>query len=435
MNDIRFELPEINTWRLYNKGISQQAVQSMVEAWETHGYRFGTVCIDDGWTAGGKLGDWIPDADRFPDLAGLVEWIHRRGYAVRLWAAPIQIHPGTRIFEKAYPDYVLKNAAGQPAHYTGLGTYRLDPRTTLGAEHIEATLQRLVRDYQVDGFKVDFPPFYEPHDAFYQAAGFSFSEHDNATMVPEFYRLVRQSLDAVRPGIRVECARNLPGCQPYITDTICGDLIGRPRTFQTIADIAAKLKAYGRGYDLVPWLEMVWGEGAESPSLHPDWYVGFLEWIALSINFGLKIEHSFFPFAYPNEWQIRCLTNLYGPRNESVKVLYAGRQAFSVEQMIRAEIRVDAQTRFLVAPEQDVTVVLHTLPLKTNALNWRGRRLPEGTPVSLRARNEFWDGSADWCRVEFEAQKHQVYELWHEGPADEYFTTLSANHVRAQTKT
>ena len=43
----------------------------MVEAWEAHGYRFGCVCIDDGWTVDGKLGDWEPNPQRFPDLLAL----------------------------------------------------------------------------------------------------------------------------------------------------------------------------------------------------------------------------------------------------------------------------------------------------------------------------------------------------------------------------
>ena len=55
MTDTRFELPEINTWRLFHKSVTQQGVVEMVEAWEAHGYRFGTVCIDDGWTEDGRL--------------------------------------------------------------------------------------------------------------------------------------------------------------------------------------------------------------------------------------------------------------------------------------------------------------------------------------------------------------------------------------------
>ncbi|MEI6421537.1 MAG: hypothetical protein WCP55_04910, partial [Lentisphaerota bacterium] len=67
-----YELPEINTWRLFNKNIDQRKIVWMVEAWEGAGYRFGSVCIDDGWTERGLLGDWIPDEKRFPDFKGLL---------------------------------------------------------------------------------------------------------------------------------------------------------------------------------------------------------------------------------------------------------------------------------------------------------------------------------------------------------------------------
>jgi hypothetical protein len=427
--DLRFELPEINTWRLYNKGIDQVSVMNMVEAWELHGYRFGCVCIDDGWTADGKLGDWKPDRKRFPDLKGLVDWIHQRGYAVRLWVAPIQVHPGTSTFEKVFPDHVLRDGAGQPAFYTGLGTFRIDPRTAIGEQHVRETMQRLTRDYGIDAYKVDFPPFYQAHDEFYQQAGFAFSEQDNATMVPNFYRLVRESLDAVNPAVRVECARDLPGCEPYINDTICGDLVGEPRSLQELTTIVQRLKSYASGNRMVPWLEMVWGEGAQAPTRETDWYAGFLEYIALSINFGLKIEHSFLPFDYPNAQQIRALTNLYGPRNLVYKVLRAGRKEFPVTQLLQAGIELNAKTRLLVAPEEDVTQTLHTLELRTNAIDWRCRDLLEDRSVPLRARNEFWAGTSDACLVSFEAQRHHVYELWCEGEENDFFEKLYRTYV------
>lgn len=422
--DLRFELPEINTWRLYNKGIDQAAVISMVEAWEAAGYRFGCVCIDDGWTAGGKLGDWEPDPRRFPDLKGLVEWIHRKGYAVRLWVAPIQMHPGTAIYERAFPHAVLKNKGGEPAFYTGLGTFRIDPRTEIGRAHIRDTMQRLTRDYGVDAYKVDFPPFYEAHDDFYQDAGFAFPDEDNESMVPGFYQLVRESVDAVNPAIRVECACDIAGCEPYINDTICGDLVGTPRTLQDLTEIVQRLSSYAENNKMTPWLEMVWGEGGDAPSATPEWHAGFLEYIALSINFGLKLEHSFLPFDYPNAVQIRALTNLYGPRNSNYKVLCAGRQQFPVGDMVLAGIELGPTTRFLVAPEDDVTQTLHTLPLRTNAIDWRCRDILEDRPIPMRARNEFWGASPDSCLVSFEAKQYHVYELWCETKEDPYFGDL-----------
>ncbi len=424
MTDLRFELPEINTWRLFNKGISQQRIVEMVEAWECRGYRFGCVCIDDGWTLDGKLGEWEPDLRRFPDLAGLVEWIHRKGYAVRLWVAPVQCHPGTRIFERAFPDHLLKNADGDTAFYTGLGTFRIDTRTAMGQEHVREVLQRLIRDYGVDAFKVDFPPFYHPADKFYQEHRFSFPEHDAQTMVPNFYRLVRESIDAVNPRVRVECARDLPGCQPYINDTICGDLVGHERTWSMLVEVAERLRNYTQGKEIVPWLEMAWGEGSDAPTPKVEWYAGMLEWIAASINLELKLEHSFQPFEYPNVEQIRCLTNLYGPRNRQYKVLCAGRKTVNVRDLLAARVDVNANTRFLIAPEETMTVTLHTAELGTNALAWHARNVFTNMPVDMRARNEFWGGTIEWCQSSFEAQGREVYEIWHEGEPDQYFMEL-----------
>lgn len=427
MKDIRFELPEINTWRLYAKGVTQERVMRMVEDWEAQGYRFGTVCIDDGWTGDSLLGDWEPCPRRFPDLAGLADWIHNKGYALRLWIAPAQIHPDTRAFSALYPHSVLKNRQGKPALNCGLRTFRLDIRQPAARRHIRETLQRIVRDYGVDGFKVDFPPFYHPDDEYYREhCNYDLPESDKQSMVPDFYRLIRESIDEVRPAVRVECARHLAGCQPYVNDTICGDLIGKERNMDVISGIAKDLNAYTQGHEIVSWLEMVWGEGTHHPSSSVEWHAGFLEWIAMSINSGLKIEHSFQPFSYPNAAQIRALSNLYGARDTRYKVLHAGRKTFLVASLLEAGVAMDGRTRFLVAPEEEVNVSLHTGYLRTNAVDWHCRNIFTGAHVPLRARNEFFGNSMDNCRVVFEAQPHQVYELWYEGePAgafSEWFT-------------
>jgi len=224
--------------------------------------------------------------------------------------------------------------------------------------------------------------------------------------------------------VRVECARDLPGCQSYINDTICGDLVGHARTWSSLLEVANRFKAYTENHAIVPWFEMVWGEGSDNPSAALEWYAGCLEYIAMSINFEMKIEHSFQPFDYPNVRQIRALTNLYGPRQRQYKVLCAGRKAVTIPDLQAAGLKIDHTTRFLAAPENDITVTLRTAMLGTNALQWRGRSVFSGAPVRLRARNEFWGGSLLACFVEFEAEGGQVYELWHEGAPDAYFADL-----------
>ncbi len=430
MADIRFELPEINTWRLFNKSVTQQGVVEMVESWESHGYRFGSVCIDDGWTVDGRLGDWTPDPIRFPDLRGLVDWLHHKGYAVRLWVAPSQCHPDTAIFRQAHPDHMLKDFQGRPSFFSGLGTYRLDPRSPVAAGHIRDTLQRLVRDYDVDAFKVDFPPFLEPHDAVYKLWRINLDDQAARTMVPDFYKLVKQSVQEVRPDIRICCAKDIANCQPYIDDTICGDFIGGKRTDEMIVGHARQVNEYVRGHDITPWLEMVWGGGSDTPVDNPDWHTGFLEYIAHSINHRLKIEHSFMPFDFSNAEQIRALTNLYGPRHPHYKVLAAGRKVFSVDTLLGQGVELSHRTRFLVATENDARITLHVGGFDTSALQWRCRDVLGEQPIRLIARNEYWPGTMKACRVSFEAKGRRVYELWHEGPQTTFYRDVHDNHVR-----
>ncbi len=103
-----------------------------------------------------------------------------------------------------------------------------------------------------------------------------------------------------------------------------------------------------------------------------------------------------------------------------------------MKDLILAGVEVNAATRFLVAPEQTTTVTLHTAELGTNALAWRARNVGTAAEVNLRARNEAWGRSAAWCQVSFEADGGQVYELWHEGLPDPYFTKLFQHiHIQA----
>jgi hypothetical protein len=430
MSDIRFELPEINTWRLCQKSVSQRLVEQMVTAWESAGYRLGSVCIDDGWTSDGRLGDWTPDPRRFPDMPGLVDWLHGKGYAVRLWIAPCQVHPGTEIFKRAFPHAMLRDTNGNPSFYSGLGTYRLDIRHAIARDHIRDTMQRMIRDYGFDAFKVDFPPFFEPFDEFYKINRFDLDDATARSMVPEFYKLVRQSTDAVNPAVRLCCAKDLANCQPYLHDTICGDFVNHQRTDEMLVGHCRQVLQYVGDRPITPWLEMVWGGGSDVPINNPDWHTGFLEYIANSINFGLKIEHSFQPFDYPNAEQIRTLTNMYGPRNSRYKVLAAGRKVWSIETLLGWGVKMDHRTRFLLAPESDARVTVHTGFLDTSAIQWHCRDVQTGQEFPLISRNEYWPGTMRACRLHFDARGRRVYELWHEGDPTTYYRQLHDQHVK-----
>ena len=150
-------MPEINTWRAFEENLSQAAIMDFVEQWETHGFRFGCVTIDEGGTwREAAFGDWTPDTKRFPDLRGLIDWLHARGYHVRLWVAPMLVNEKSQAARSPLGEHFLVGASGARVRQTGRNALVLDPRSPVVQQHVAATMARLTRDYNPDGFKIDF---------------------------------------------------------------------------------------------------------------------------------------------------------------------------------------------------------------------------------------------------------------------------------------
>lgn len=428
--DPRVRLPEINSWRRYYMGARQQDIREMVLRWEAEGFQFGTVTIDEGWY--GKHGDWEPAPHLFPDLKELVDWIHQKGYRVRIWTSFLHIQPGTKAYEKHFPHDCLIGEDGKPSFNINLRAYRLDPRKESVRFHIREKIRRLLIDFDVDGFKTDFPVIYHPEGWFYKSHGpYQISEEDRRTMTPEFYKWMNQCIQEFKPDARIENVYAIPNCEDHIQDLICGDLIAEGRSASALIKVCRDLRKYIGDRPIVPWIEMIWG-GHEGWSEVADdfWYQTFLEYMAISVNYQMKLEHSFYPFEYPNISQIRALSNLYGAMNPCMKVLYAGKHLFSLAELQKDGLELNHKTEFLVLPTDNVTVLLQTALLKTDATSWRCREVYSRENVTLRAQNEFWGMTNNWegCGVSFEAKAGKTYLLWHEGPADPYFHDLYRDH-------
>lgn len=116
---------------------------------------FKTVIIDDGWQFEGKpegpfyskCGDWLVASDKFPDFRQFVNDVHSLGMKLVLWFAVPFIGPETRICEK-FRDKVL--------YFRDDKTFVADPRYPEVRKYIVDTYCRFLRDYDIDGFKLDF---------------------------------------------------------------------------------------------------------------------------------------------------------------------------------------------------------------------------------------------------------------------------------------
>ncbi|WP_112248914.1 glycoside hydrolase family 36 protein [Kribbella monticola] len=114
-------------------------------------------CIDAGWYAEGDwwntVGAWQPSTTRFPNgLAEVIDRIHSHGMVPGLWLEPEVI--GVRSPMAAeLPDDAFLTHRGIRVEESG--RYLLDLRDAGAREHLDETVDRLVRDFGVGFFKFD----------------------------------------------------------------------------------------------------------------------------------------------------------------------------------------------------------------------------------------------------------------------------------------
>ncbi|WP_205315772.1 glycoside hydrolase family 36 protein [Nonomuraea lactucae] len=145
--------PVYSTWYAFGQNVTAAEVEEEAEL--AAGLGCGVLILDDGWQEYGTkrgyawAGDWTVDTAKFPDLAGHVARVRATGMSYLAWIAPLLLGPESR----AYPRLAHLAPVASP---TGPGAYVLDPRVPEVREHVVATCVRLIRDYGLDGLKIDF---------------------------------------------------------------------------------------------------------------------------------------------------------------------------------------------------------------------------------------------------------------------------------------
>jgi len=145
--------PMYSTWYSYHQSVTAAALLREVEIGKSLGYD--AIIVDDGWQTLDSnrgyafTGDWKPE--RFPQMKAFVDAVHGRGMKILLWYSLPLV--GER--SQAYPQFIGKYLR----YWDGQGAYVLDPRYPEVREHIIGTYRRAMRDWGIDGFKLDFLGF------------------------------------------------------------------------------------------------------------------------------------------------------------------------------------------------------------------------------------------------------------------------------------
>ena len=162
------------TWYAHGPMVNQEKVLAELDLVRDLGFR--NYVIDEGWFGRGPeaaefRGDYTPNPEKFPDMMKVVDAVHERGMNILLWVSPFQIttkslkypelkgylNKRDRLGELPYFMPVLSPwVTGKVQEPDVEDRRELCPRTGITETYIPELVAGLIREYHLDGLKIDF---------------------------------------------------------------------------------------------------------------------------------------------------------------------------------------------------------------------------------------------------------------------------------------
>ena len=220
--------PLYSTWYGYHQDVHDGVLEREFAEAAALGMR--TLIVDDGWqtedTGRGYAfcGDWEPAPSRFPDFRAHVDRVHALGMKYMIW------------FSVPFMGYKSENAKRFEGKFLyardNMRAWVLDPRFPEVREFLAGTFERAVRDWNLDGLKLDFIDSFLAQDPD-PAAAEDWAGRDIRSVPEAVLALmteVRLRLEAARPGILVEFRQGYmgPAIRSFGNMIRAGDVPGDP---------------------------------------------------------------------------------------------------------------------------------------------------------------------------------------------------------------
>ena len=168
-DSLMFTAPQYNTWIELNYHHNQADVLKYAKAIIDNGMPPGVFMIDDTWQEDYGLWDFHPG--RFPNPKEMIDQLHAMGFKVMLWVCPFVSADQKLLYYhlKDKKAFLLEKTKANPTWETaqkpimiewwnGISA-ELDFSNTEAVNWFNAQLDRLVKKYNVDGFKFDAADF------------------------------------------------------------------------------------------------------------------------------------------------------------------------------------------------------------------------------------------------------------------------------------
>ncbi len=189
--DFAFD-PVFCTWTAIHHDVSHDWIMHNAPIAADLGFR--TWITDDGWFIEkgrfadySKTGDWLPYAPKFTDMKAHVHAVQALGFRYVLWVSPFMV--GDESLAAQHHADLLTTGIEQ------LCFKNLSPQREETHSIVRSLLERLLRDYDLDGFKIDFIDAIKPTGVAPDTFGDS------------FYSVLRDATEqalAIKPDLLVE---------------------------------------------------------------------------------------------------------------------------------------------------------------------------------------------------------------------------------------
>ena len=209
--------PVYCTWYAFHAAMTQDAVEANAQA--AADLQFGTFILDDGWSydnpqrvcAGAKdwykdIGNWTVSEKKFPDMKGHVRRVQEMGLKYLFWTAPTMIGTNNPVFKETK---CSTQCVYDPSFW------HLDMTDTASVNAVLQRMENVMKEYALDGLKVDFIDDESPDPALGSA-------ENTFRFIQELHRTVT----AVKPDALIEFRQkyDIPQMLPYATQFRAGDV-------------------------------------------------------------------------------------------------------------------------------------------------------------------------------------------------------------------
>jgi len=202
--------PVYSTWYCYHQDLAPEELERTSADYKALGCE--SIIVDDGWQTDdskrkyGFCGDWEVSRNRFPDFPGHIQRVKDAGLRYILWYSVPYIGIYSENFNRFLGQYLDYNEKMEVAV--------LDPRYPNVRDFLVKTYAAAVRDWDLDGLKLDF------FDDFVEGDLGPYTDHsteyrrDVSTVEEGITRLleeIRAALETVKAGVVFEFRQRYSG--------------------------------------------------------------------------------------------------------------------------------------------------------------------------------------------------------------------------------